>query len=72
MSRGTTTPTPPTMAKYDSAHSTSDEDRWNVIGMVENVLFVVYTERGDRTRIISARKATQEEINEYNDNYDLR
>ena len=58
--------------KYDSAHSTSDEDRWNVIGMVENVLFVVYTERGDRTRIISARKATQEEINEYNDNYDLR
>ena len=40
--------------------------------MVEDVLFVVYTERTDRIRIISARKATKEEIDEYNDNYDLR
>ena len=58
--------------KYDSGHSTDTEDRWNVIGMVEDVLFVVYTERDERTRIISARKATQEECNEYYENYDLR
>ena len=58
--------------KYDSKHSTDLEDRWDVIGMVEDVLFVVYTERTDRIRIISARKATKEEIDEYNDNYDLR
>ncbi|MBQ3670399.1 MAG: BrnT family toxin, partial [Treponema sp.] len=58
--------------KYDSKHSTATEDRWNVIGMVEDVLFVVYTERDARTRIISARKATKEEINEYYDDYDIR
>lgn len=53
-------------------HSSDTEDRWNVIGRVEDVLFVVYTERNERTRIISARKATQEEINEYYNNYDIR
>ena len=58
--------------KYDYIHSTDTEDRWNVIGMVDDVLFVVYTERNDRTRIISARKATSEEIYEYYDDYDLR
>lgn len=58
--------------KYDSSHSTDTEDRWNVIGMVDDVLFVVYTERNDRTRIISARKATKEETDEYYDDYDLR
>lgn len=58
--------------KYDWKHSTDTEDRWNVIGRVEDVLFVVCTERDDRTRIISARKATREETNEYYDNYDLR
>lgn len=41
---------------YDREHS-QDEDRWNVIGMVDDILFVVYTERGDKTRLISARKA---------------
>ena len=52
--------------KYDARHST-DEDRNNVIGMVERLLFVVYTERNaDTIRIISARKATKEECDEYN------
>lgn len=58
--------------KYDYKHSTATEDRWNVIGLVDDVLFVVYTERNDKMRIISARKATQEECNEYYDNYDFR
>ncbi|HIV98903.1 MAG TPA: BrnT family toxin [Candidatus Ornithospirochaeta avicola] len=57
--------------RYDCKHSI-DEDRYNVIGMVERLLFVVYTERdADTIRIISARKATKEECNEYykkNDN----
>lgn len=57
--------------KYDARHST-DEDRYNEIGMVESLLFVVYTERNaDTIRIISARKATKEECDEYykkNDN----
>ena len=29
--------------RYDEKHS-QDEDRWQVIGMVNDVLFVVYTE----------------------------
>lgn len=45
---------------YDEIHST-DEDRYIVIGMVNDILCVVYTERGDATRIISARRATARE-----------
>jgi len=37
--------------------SSDDEDRWQTMGFVDDVLFVVYTERGDVTRIISARVA---------------
>lgn len=45
---------------YDVQHST-DEDRYNTIGLVSDVLFVVYTERSDNIRIISARLATDKE-----------
>ena len=34
-----------------------DEKYWQTIGRADQVLFVVYTERGDVTRIISARMA---------------
>ncbi len=40
--------------------------------MVEGVLFVVYTERNENIRIISARKATKEDTDEYYDGYDIR
>ena len=49
---------------YDAAHS-GDEDRYNTIGMVRNVLFVVYTERRNKIRIISARLATAAEKRAY-------
>jgi len=46
-----------------------DEERWDALGMIDNVVFVVYTERENETiRIISARKATKEEINGYKAN----
>ena len=51
---------------YDEEHSDT-EDRYNTIGMVRSILFVVYTERGERTRIISARKATPREERFYYD-----
>ena len=51
---------------FDIAHSV-DEDRYNTIGMVRDVIFVVYTERRERTRIISARKATPKERRMYDD-----
>jgi len=42
------------------------EVRYAITGMVnEIILTVVYTERGERTRIISARKATKHEQAEY-------
>ena len=40
----------------------SDEElRYKTIGRVGKVLVVIYTERGEATRIISARKATKKE-----------
>ena len=45
---------------YDSTHS-FEEDRYITIGMVDKLLFVVYTERNPKLRIISARIATKRE-----------
>ena len=53
---------------YDVEHS-MDEDRYNTIGMVDDILFVVYTERRDRLRIISARPANKKERSMYYDRY---
>lgn len=50
--------------RVDFAHS-DDEERLFTIGKVQSVLFVVFTERKENIRIISARKATKEEENEY-------
>ena len=43
------------------------EQRFVIIGMAEGhvLLFVDYTEREDRIRIISARRATQREQDDY-------
>lgn len=49
---------------YDEVHSI-DEDRYITIGWAEDVLFVVYTERSPRIRLISARIATVEERRMY-------
>ena len=57
---------------YDEEHSV-DEERWNVIGFAEAVLFVVYVEKEeDYIRLISARKANSEEIKRYYRDYDFR
>jgi uncharacterized DUF497 family protein len=43
------------------------EERFVIIGMAEGhvLLFVAYTEREDRVRIISARRVTQHEQEDY-------
>lgn len=54
---------------YDAAHS-EDEDRYITIGQINGIaiiVLVVYTERGDTIRIISARKATSQERRRYYD-----
>lgn len=54
---------------YDWQHSET-EDRYNTIGMVGDVLFVVYTERRERIRLISARLATEAERKLYYGDYE--
>lgn len=51
---------------YDFEHSIN-EDRYVAIGKVGEILFVVFTERKDAIRLISARLATKVERNLYYD-----
>ena len=51
---------------YDTDHSI-DEDRYIAIGYVGDILFVVFTERKEYIRLISARIATAEEKEVYYD-----
>ena len=48
------------IVQYDIVHS-GLEDRWQTLGVVDGVLFVVYAEHGKKIRIITAREATSEE-----------
>ena len=54
---------------YDPLHS-EDEDRMVLIGnsFKNRVLIIVHTERGDKIRIISARKTTKKERKQYEEN----
>ena len=52
------------ITRRDKNHS-QNEVRWQTIGMVDDVLFVVHTERGEKTRIISAREANERERSDY-------
>jgi len=51
--------------RFDSSHS-EHEERWQTLGLVDKVLFVVYTEQGENIRIISARMADENERRIYN------
>lgn len=53
---------------YDERHSV-EEDRYAVLGMADDILFVVYTQRVNRIRIISARMATRTEEEVYWNGY---
>lgn len=61
---------PLALSFFDDAHS-ADEDRWITIGHSSalRVLLVVSTQREASTRIISARKATQQERKFYEHQY---
>ncbi len=54
---------------YDPLHS-DEEDRFILIGnsYKNNLLVVIHIERGDKIRIISARKATKKERKQYEEN----
>jgi uncharacterized DUF497 family protein len=54
-----------------SEGNTSGEERWQTLGMAGKVLFVVYTERGEPPRLISARIANKAERRSYNGYYHI-
>ena len=54
-----------------SESNISGETRWQTIGKVGELLFVVYEERGDDTRMISAREALKHERRSYNGYYHI-
>ena len=54
--------------EFDEIHS-DFEDRYKVIGRVRNILAVIYTERGEKLRLISARQATKKEEAQYYGQY---
>ena len=56
------------LEKYDFVHSTLFEDRYNVVCLLKKEILLFVTclfISPDITRIISARKATRKEIDEY-------
>lgn len=56
------------LAAIDEIDDDPDEERWTRIGMAAGrIFFVVYTLRGQRYRIISARKAEPHEEDRYAD-----
>lgn len=48
------------LKKYDGRHSLT-ENRYQILGRVRKILFVVYAEQRKQIRIISARLATKKE-----------
>ena len=53
-------------AGIDEPDDDPDEDRWKHTGMADQrIVTVAYVERGDRIHIISARKATRHEREDY-------
>jgi uncharacterized DUF497 family protein len=57
---------PDRVERIDRSESNiSGETRWQTIGRVGSLLFVVYTERGEETRLITARAAEKPERRSY-------
>ncbi|MDR1785282.1 MAG: BrnT family toxin [Spirochaetaceae bacterium] len=54
-----------------SEHNASGEERWQTLGKVGPVFFVVYTERRANKRIISARAADKAERRSYYGYYQI-
>jgi len=63
---------PERIERFDQSESNkSGEERWQTIGIVDKVLLVVYTERGNDKRVITARLANKSERRSYNGYYQI-
>ena len=54
-----------------SESNISGETRWQTIGKVGELLFVVYTERKEEIRLVTAREAEKHERRSYNGYYHI-
>jgi uncharacterized DUF497 family protein len=54
-----------------SEDNTSSETRWQTIGRVGDLLFVVYAKRGNDMRMVTAREAKKHERRSYNGYYQI-
>lgn len=57
---------PHRLERPDDSHENPGEDRIQTLGRVGKILFVVYAERGNAIRLISARTANKNERKSYN------
>jgi len=63
---------PERLERFDmSENNISAEERWQTLGKVGTILFVVYTERGENKRIVTARPADKTERRSYNGYYQI-
>ena len=63
---------PERLERFDqSEKNTTGEERFQTLGIVDKVLFVVYAERGKNKHIISARLADKAERRSYNGYYQI-
>jgi len=63
---------PERLERFDrSEGNTAGEERYQTLGRVGPVFFVVYTERGENKRIITARVANKMERRIYNGYYQI-
>ena len=61
---------PQRLWRFDQSEGNrSEETRWQILGKVGKVLFVVYTERGEKNHIISARLADKNDRRSYHGYY---
>ena len=56
---------------FDEMHS-AEEERYITLGKVKEIILVVYTLRGERYRLISARPATKQERRMYYEYHEKR
>ena len=60
---------PDRLERLDRSERNSAEERWQVLGKVDQILLVVFQEKTSARRLISARLATKAERRSYNGDY---
>jgi uncharacterized DUF497 family protein len=62
---------PNRLERLDQSETNSDDERWQVLGKVEEILLVVFQEKTSARRLISVRLATKSERRSYHGYYHI-